>query len=217
MSDEPYNPLDKVNLGKSVAEALLDSPIHPLGNLPRFMGAGVYVLYYTGDFEPYRLMAERNQRALEWPIYIGKAVPPGTRRGMALFGPETAPSLRGRLQEHARSVRSAGNLDIDHFQCRYLIVEDIWIPLGEAMLITRFRPLWNQLVDGFGNHTPGAGRLKGMIPLWDVLHPGREWAPRHEPRPQTAEQIAEDVRKFLAGTALSADPHIDFGNTDEPD
>lgn len=47
----PYNPLAKENLGKSVADALLNSKPLPLGDLPKFGGAGVYAIYYTGDFE----------------------------------------------------------------------------------------------------------------------------------------------------------------------
>lgn len=38
----PYNPLDKHNLGNNVAEALLRSEVHSLGDLSRFQGAGVY-------------------------------------------------------------------------------------------------------------------------------------------------------------------------------
>jgi hypothetical protein len=41
-----YNPLDKINLGKSVAEALIDRDAEPLGTLPQFAGAGIYAIYY---------------------------------------------------------------------------------------------------------------------------------------------------------------------------
>ena len=43
-------------------------------------------------------------------------------------------------------------------------------------MIARFGPVWNSIVDGFGNHDPGAGRRAGMVSRWDVLHPGRAWA-----------------------------------------
>ena len=51
----PYNPLDKKNLGASVAEALLERGTVPLGDVVagKFDGAGIYVLYYTGSFAPY--------------------------------------------------------------------------------------------------------------------------------------------------------------------
>ena len=79
MPEQPYNPLDKKNLGVSVADALLQrDPVQ----LPpaRFIGAGVYAIYYTGDFEPYRSIADANRenRFLQ-PVYVGKAVPRGRR------------------------------------------------------------------------------------------------------------------------------------------
>src|SRR5690606_29496794 len=82
--DAPYNPLDTKNLGKSVAEALLDGDHHAISDIPRFVGSGIYVIYYTGAFEPYAPMAEANADELSWPIYIGKAVPAGGRRGTNL-------------------------------------------------------------------------------------------------------------------------------------
>jgi hypothetical protein len=74
---EIYNPLDKNNLGKSVADAMLESAAHPLGGLEPFNGAGIYAIYYTGDFEPYKTLAAKNKGGkFEAPIYVGKAVPP---------------------------------------------------------------------------------------------------------------------------------------------
>jgi len=80
---------------------------------------------------------------------------------------------------------------------RFLVVDDIWIPLGESLLIAKFTPIWNTLIDGFGNHDPGRGRYEGMRPRWDVLHPGRAWAEKCQPRKETAEQITREVRAHL--------------------
>lgn len=55
-------------------------------------------------------------------------------------------------------------------------MDDIWIPLAETIVITQYKPVWNCALDGFGNHDPGAGRYKGKIPSWDVVHPWRDWA-----------------------------------------
>ena len=44
---------------------------------------------------------------------------------------------------------------------------------GFGISVNNDGALWNSLVDGFGNHDPGAGRYKGLRPRWDVLHPGR--------------------------------------------
>ena len=130
------------------------------------------------------------------PIYVGKAVPKGARKGGGL---EASPGkvLFNRLMQHKRSVEEATNLDIADFHCRYLIVDDIWIPLGESLLIAKFDPLWNKLIDGFGNHDPGSGRHAGLRLRWDVLHPGRTWAQRCKPREESAEQIAEEAKDYL--------------------
>lgn len=57
----PFNPLDKQNLGASVAEALLSKDAHPLEELTSFQGAGIYAIYYTGDHPAYRQLAELNR------------------------------------------------------------------------------------------------------------------------------------------------------------
>jgi hypothetical protein len=210
VTEGPYNPLDKINLGKSVAEALLDRPSNSLGEIPQFDGAGIYAIYYSGDFEPYRPMAERNAQAPEWPIYIGKAIPSGGRKGAAVFSAISGQHLWKRLREHADTVRAASNLKIEQFTCRYLIVDDIWIPLGETLLIAHFKPVWNLALDGFGNHDPGAGRYSGQRPVWDVLHPGRAWAERCADRIETSEGLANRVSKFLASNPPPVDPHMQF-------
>ena len=78
---EPFNPLDKRHLGASVANALLESETYPLPPEP-FIGAGVYALYYLGDFPAYEVLAEVNRNGqYACPIYVGKAVPDGARKG----------------------------------------------------------------------------------------------------------------------------------------
>jgi hypothetical protein len=199
MSDAiPYNPLEKKHLGASVAEALLGKAPRPLGKLTAFKGAGVYAIYYKGDFAPYLRTAELNRTDdPQAPIYVGKAIPSGARKGVAITSSITTTALYRRLKEHAESIKSTKNLLIDDFLCRYLVVDDIWIPLGESLLIAHFSPLWNTSLDGFGNHDPGAGRYKGLIPRWDVLHPGRDWAAKCATRPETPTQIAADVQARL--------------------
>lgn len=193
----PFNPLDKTNLGSSVADALLARPALPLAELEKFPGAGVYAIYYSGEFKPYAALAALNSSGdFHAPIYVGKAVPEGARKGGSL---ESKPGrvLFRRLAEHAETIRAAVNLNIDDFHCRFLVVDDIWIPLGESLLIARFSPIWNSLVDGFGNHDPGSGRHAGMRPRWDVLHPGRLWAEKCRDRKETKRDIERDVVSFL--------------------
>ncbi len=199
----PFNPLDKANLGKSVADALLQQARVPLGDLKSFKGVGVYAIYYAGQFEPYRRLTEIYALyGIEVPIYVGKADPEGKRKGLAQLEASSSTKLNRRLNEHAASVRAVTNLNIEDFSCRYLVVDEIWIPLGEALLIARFAPVWNQLVDGFGNHPPGSGRQEGKRSRWDVLHPGRKWTETIGQHTETADQIANDVIEHLRSSVI---------------
>ncbi|MBB6184786.1 Eco29kI family restriction endonuclease [Oleiagrimonas soli] len=199
----PFNPLDKLALGESVADALEKAELYTLCSIEAFVGAGIYAIYYHGDFAPYKALSERNRNGINSliPIYVGKAIPKGGRTGGNLSSPP-GKVLYKRLAEHADSIRSASNLNIKDFSCRFLLVEDTWIPLGENLVISRYVPLWNKVVDGFGNHNPGKGRHKGVRPRWDVLHPGRHWAENLEPRSETQEQIAQEVVQFLSNNLI---------------
>lgn len=191
MPETPYNPLDKKNLGISVADAMLTSPVSLLPPKDSFVGAGIYALYYVGGFQPYAPIAERNRDGrFEAPIYVGKAIPAGARRGGGL-GVTTGPVLFRRLSEHAQSIAQVENLNLSDFFCRYLVVDDIWIPLGESLLIEKFAPVWNAMVEGFGNHDPGRGRYGSQKPPWDMVHPGRPWANRMQPNRRSAQQILD--------------------------
>jgi Eco29kI restriction endonuclease len=182
----PYNPLDRVELGKSVERALLSRPLVPLPPSSSFPGAGVYALYYVGEFEVYRPITPPVCEAGEIPIYVGRAVPRGSRAGGGGLRATTAePVLFKRLREHARSIQKveeyagrAGrpNIRLSEFLCRFLVVDDIWVALGEAVLIGHYRPVWNGFVQGFGIHSPGGGRRTQARSDWDALHPGRSFA-----------------------------------------
>jgi hypothetical protein len=195
---EAYNPLDKLNLGKSVVEALLESPATAMESISAFDGAGIYAIYYQGPFEPYQLIAASDSSAMQTPIYVGKAVPSGSRKGANLTTSSSGKWLFSRISEHRESIRAAQNLTPDDFTVRFLVVDDIWIPLGEALLISTFNPLWNQLIDGFGNHDPGAGRYNGLRPLWDVLHPGRAWADKCKARTETREELGRRIIDYFS-------------------
>ncbi len=215
----PYNPLDRKNLGASVADAMLARPVHPLADLPSFNGAGIYAIYYTGSFMPYSKLVERNPEGrFEAPIYVGRAVPKGARKGNVGLDNTPGRVLVSRLRQHARSIRDAKNLDVEDFYCRFLVVDDIWIPLGESLLIARFVPVWNQVLDGFGNHTPGKGRFEGLRPRWDVLHPGRAWAAKCAERSETADQIAVEVIQALINAPVISGTTVldDMGQPPEP-
>ncbi|PLC07560.1 restriction endonuclease [Variovorax sp. RO1] len=197
---------------------MLLSPVHPLGEVAKFAGAGIYAIYYVGDFPAYEPIAIRNRDGkFDAPLYVGKAVPEGSRQGKNITSQDETTALRSRLSEHAASIRAvqreatdgvAPSLKLEDFFCRYLIVDDVWIPLGESLLVAKFNPLWNQFLDGFGNHTPGSGREKGVRPRWDTLHPGRLWAKRLPPRQESSDEILRDVANHLRSVSFPGTAHV---------
>lgn len=176
------------------------TPAHKLLPPVNFIGTGVYALYYLGNFDLYARIASLNQDIQGPPIYVGKAVPPGWRTARSQ---ETdAPVLYRRLREHSRSIQQATNLEIDGFRCRFMILggieSDLVVPV-EAELIRRYSPLWNSVIDGFGNHDPGSGRYNQAKSEWDVLHPGRPWVERLTGEPPRLEKVVDQVQQSLSG------------------
>jgi hypothetical protein len=195
--ESPYNPLDKRNLAESVVRAMLDRNVEPLPPGEALVGAGIYALYYTGPYPSYQPIADANREGrFVQPIYVGRAIPAGGRRGGFKASPANT-ALYTRLSQHAMSVQQALDLELEDFRCRYLVVDDIWIPLAENLLIETFRPLWNIVIDGFGNHDPGGGRTKQKRSAWDELHAGRAWADRLQPYGQPIERLLRRINAFL--------------------
>lgn len=193
---EIFNPLDKENLGKSVSSAMLSQPVVEMTSLGAFLGAGIYAIYYKGNFPLYRPVSLLNAENFCQPIYVGKAIPQGARKGNIVSDSLSGKDLYERLHDHKRSIVAAKNLDINDFFCRFLIVDDIWIPLGESVLIQQTKPLWNNVVDGFGNHAPGSGRGNQQKSPWDMLHPGRSWAEKLQ-QGKDLDEIKESVKQFF--------------------
>lgn len=200
----PFNPLDKRNLADSIARTLIAQPARLFDEIPSFSGAGLYAIYYSGDFPCYRRLAEASRNAdPRWPIYVGKASNAGTRKGGLLGDTVSGKPLLVRLREHQESLLAASStLKIEDFRCRALVVDDLWIALGEALLISQYSPVWNQSLDGFGNHDPGKGRHQGLIPRWDLLHPGRAWAARLQPRSENVDIVRAEIEQFLAALPM---------------
>jgi hypothetical protein len=209
MATDEYNPLDYANLTKNCVQELMNRGPYPLEFSEPFTGSGVYALFYTGNLVLYRSIRSPDA---SWPIYVGKAVPPGARKGAKSSGPSRA--LFQRLREHRDSIEAADNLSADDFVCRYLVVTPLWITMAERFLIENFQPVWNVCIEGFGLHDPGSGRYQGQRSWWDVLHPGRSWAERlKETRGKT--EAEKRVKEFLKShkpgasmPALKADPSL---------
>jgi len=200
MTDMPFDPLSKPALAESIALQLLKSPAFSFPPEGKIAGAGIYALYYSGDFPAYQPIAKKNKGAKPpIPIYVGKAVPKGSRKGGVGLESKPGSALFARLLKHAHSIESVSNLNLEDFRYRYVICEDVWITFCETMLIIRFRPLWNVFVEGFGINVPGAGREKQRKSMWDTLHPGRPEARKLPPNDKSAAELEELVAEFFAG------------------
>lgn len=183
-----YDPLTYDNLMAGLALHFHQRTLQPLAATldADVQGPGVYALFYAGSFAAYETIANA-----ETPIYVGKAVPPGSRKGAGADA--ASPALRRRLREHAKSIGATENLRVADFTCKHLAVVPVWITLAERFLIEHYKPVWNLCLDGFGDHDPGRGRRDSQRSWWDTLHPGRSWATRLTGRDATeAETMVVD-------------------------
>lgn len=132
---------------------------------------------------------------------IGKAVPRGWRQGRMQ---DATNELYRRLCDHMNSIEQASNLSIEDFHCRFMILEDAaadMIGTVEAALIRYYTPIWNNMIDGFGNHDPGSGRYEQAVSDWDILHPGRAWAARLNGAALPLEMVEQKVQFYFADFA----------------
>ena len=89
-------------------EALLQQPVRSMSELltkpgtrylNKFFGAGIYAIYYTGAFPAYKPLAEQNgEGRFAMPIYVGKAVPKGSRKGGLIDPAKETDALFERLK-----------------------------------------------------------------------------------------------------------------------
>ena len=162
-------------------------------------------IYYVGSFPAYEPIVTPNRNGEFWqPIYVGKAIPKGGRKGGITADASKGTALRDRLRQHAASIEQANNLELQDFHYRCLMVDDIWIPLGENMLIETFKPIWNIVIDGFGNKDPGNRRATQYRSSWDVLHPGRAFAEKLAGGGTTPEEALRKLERYFAGLPISS-------------
>lgn len=110
------------------------------------------------------------------------------------MGKRTSRALYNRLSKHAESIAAVHNLALGDFYCRWLVLDPIWIGLTEQVLIATYQPIWNAVVDGFGNNDPGKGRWNQKQSQWDTLHPGRPWACNLQKPTETVEDIVSRIK-----------------------
>ncbi len=190
MTIDLYDPLTYDNLMAGLVMHYAKTTKERLDTLTNVEGPGIYSLYYSGGFPAYGPISGKNT-----PIYVGKAVPPGSRKGGRVD--ETSPALQRRIREHSKSIGQATNLAVADFSCRHLSVVSVWITLAERFLIDYYKPVWNLCLDGFGDHDPGRGRRNSQKSWWDTLHPGRQWAYQLVGG-KTVEEAEKLVTRFLS-------------------
>ena len=192
MTTQLYDPLTYENLMLGLTMRFEQQPAVALDSesaIADIKGPGIYSLHYCGDISFYGPIADGTN-----PIYVGKAVPPGARKGKT---PDPgAPALRNRINEHLRSIQHVRNLDPRDFAVQALAVTPVWITLAERFLIDHYQPVWNLCLEGFGDHDPGKGRQQGEKSWWDTLHPGRPWADKLQ-AVKTRKETEEKVEAFF--------------------
>lgn len=155
-------------------------------------GCGVYGLFYFGDIDRYERVSN-DRWECEMPIYIGKAVPEGSRKGGAFLKTDHGPRLHRRLLDHRGSIEQAENLSVSDFRIKRIVINPVWSRYVEQLFISYFKPWWNLCIDGFGNHDVGSGRGDSEVPIWDSIHPGRDWLDRHDLEPRgSADEVWEE-------------------------
>lgn len=202
-----------VELVKDAIRFFNGTPVHSLPPPERFLGTGVYALYYTGNAKPYSKYAELNRLAYDFPIYVGKAVPKGWRQSRRIDSVEKQSSeLFSRLKQHSRSIEVVSGLRLEDFTCRFMIFEGAssdMIGTLEAFMIKWKKPLWNSYLDGFGNHDPGKGRYEQSQSEWDVIHPGRSWTTKCKGKTRNREIIVAGNEKFVMEVGNTAGSPMD--------
>ncbi|HKD06473.1 MAG TPA: Eco29kI family restriction endonuclease [Bryobacteraceae bacterium] len=191
-----FDPSNPNVVGRIVGITMIAQARKPLANIERFYGAGVYALYYSGDFPAYSGISRR-----EHPIYVGKADPADAASKTAM---EQGDRLARRLTDHWKNIAKAETtLRLEDFEYRALVVQTGWQTSAEDYLIHLFKPIWNSEVGicyGFGKHGDDPGTRANLRSPWDTLHPGRDWAHR-DPNMKDArppERIIEEISLHLA-------------------
>lgn len=196
-----FDPADPVTAGRIVALTLISQPVHELVSIPNFYGAGIYAIYYKGDFAPYAKLVGSDH-----PIYVGKADPASASAKDAIA---QGTKLSIRLNEHAKSIgKAVTTLSIEDFKCRFLIVQSGFQKSAEDYLINFFKPIWNsetKICFGLGKHGDSSETRDNKRSPWDTMHPGRAWADKSSKDQKTREQIVSEINQHL----MHYPPYVD--------
>lgn len=212
---------DSLMYGVWAAISLLLMDKRPMSQLSnnRFMGSGIYAIYYKGKHPIYAKLS-----GTDHPIYIGKADPSDSS---AKSPREQGKNLHNRLREHARTILNARfvldknfkykkftkslmedycdlkyppvYIRISDFEYRYLSLSSGSQLIIEDSLIKLYKPIWNKeqgILKGFGKHGDNHETRSNNKSEWDILHPGRRWAAESKTKKST-QIIRRDLVKYL--------------------
>ena len=186
-----FDPADPMRIAEMIVNTMREQPKLPLADLKKFWGAGVYAIYYKGDFDAYQPIKGTNH-----PIYVGKADPADTH---ANTSKDQGPKLAARLGEHAKNIGKT-NLRIEDFDYRYLVVKSAWQKAAEDHLIAIYKPIWNNetgICYGLGKHGDSHVTRGNERSPWDMLHPGRKWAEGNPPNSKSVAQIKAAIAEHF--------------------
>lgn len=193
-----FDPSNPKIIGRFIALALVAQPRQRLADVEAYYGSGVYAIYYNGPFVSYAAIANT-----ETPIYVGQAAPAVSNARTVM---EQGDRLARRLKDHRGNISKASStLDINHFECRTLVVQSGWETAAEDFLIHLFRPVWNSetnILYGLGKHGDSAETRGNKRSPWDTLHPGRAWAKPTAEDARTPAQIISDLRQHFEKTKV---------------
>ena len=186
-----FDPSDPKRMGHLIAVEMMLTRRLPLESVPPFYGAGVYALYYKGQFPAYEAISGSDH-----PVYVGKADPEQPAA--------SEPRLQGRrlaarLRDHLKAI-SKTEIPLKDIDCRYLVVASGWQKSAEDYLINLFQPVWNKEVGicyGIGKHGDSAETRKNKRSPWDTLHPGRAWAGKSVEDAKSRAQIIAQIKKHF--------------------
>lgn len=189
-----FDPSNPKIVGRFVSLALVAQQRHPLSEIPRSYGSGIYAIYYNGPFPSYAPI-----RGSETPIYVGQAAPAVNNARTPM---EQGTRLSARLADHRKNIAKAqGTLDLSDFEFRSLVVQSGWETAAEDYMIHLFRPIWNSetgILYGLGKHGDDAKTRANKRSPWDTMHPGRKWAANSIEDAKSPESIEVELKHHFA-------------------
>jgi Eco29kI restriction endonuclease len=196
-----FDPSNPKAVGRFVALALVAQDRHPLAEIPKSYGSGVYAIYYTGTFPAYQSIS-----GTETPIYVGQAAPAISNARTPI---DQGAKLSARLNDHRKNIsKASSSLDLGDFEFRSLVVQSGWETAAEDYLIHLFRPVWNNetnILYGLGKHGDSAVTRANKRSPWDTLHPGRVWAAASTEDAKSISQINGELAAHFADHLTYAD------------